>query len=198
MPEFNPYESPLAVAETAVQEQDRTIRGKRPVGVSILAVLHLLLGLLLVLVLVLLGIVAVQFGLPPTQTTEIVVGLAFIGLAMIVFTGSAVGLWLGTPWGWWLASFTHAWSIVASISTIFLAFALQPARGEFGLPAIFMHAFYAVLSGLALGYLFRTNVRRYCAADSRSTSGVLATLFGAAIVLVGVTTLGTWLAINRA
>lgn len=193
MNDQNPYEAPLIVAELADDENERAERSKRPPGVAILAVLHLLLGLLLVLVFGLLVYASAQFGTPQSRYTELAIALVIVGLSTIVFVGSAVGLWLGTPWGWWLASFTHAWSIVASISTVILAI-LQVEPGDFGLPTMLMHAFYAVLSGLAINYLFRPNVRRYCASDSRSAAWSMATLFGIAIILVAAATFGAKLA----
>jgi hypothetical protein len=190
MTDPNPYEAPLIVAEPANGEHERATRGKRPLGLAILSILHVLFGMLLALCFVLYVVFPAEFVLP-NQITAIVV-LGVIGTTTIVFIVSAVGLWQGTPWGWWLGSFTYAWSIVASISTIVLALTLRSGRGDFGTPAI-----YTLLSGLVINYLFRSNVRRYCAADSRSAAWALAAIFGIAIVMVAVVRLGTWLTLHR-
>ncbi len=191
MTDPNPYEAPLIVAELADDEREQFERGKRPLGLAILSVLHILLGMLLALGIVLLVVRPGQSGLPPITITEMVV-LGIVGIVTVIFIGSAVGLWLGTAWGWWLASFTYAWSIVANILTIVLAITLHGGRGDVSAPAI-----YALLSGLAFNYLFRSNVRRYCAADSRGAAWALAALFGIAIVLVAVHRLGIALALTR-
>ncbi len=114
----NPYDSPLSNAsEPIAAPYDPTI--PRPVGVSILAVLHFIGGILLfgVQFLMFANLNAMEeslrtIGIPPALLIVAVMFLAALAIA------SGVGMWIGTKWGWWLAAFYYVYSIFRNASAL--------------------------------------------------------------------------------
>ncbi len=147
----------------------RQSMSKRPVGVTIFAVLHLVGGVLLVGVL-LFGLpmlfanldrvtqVLDKIGVPPILLVASLLFLTGISLA------SGIGLWLGTRWGWWCTTFFYVYSITrnanALLTVSFFADALEGgSRGP--------EYYYAKFGGrviihfLFFLYFFKANVLEY-------------------------------------
>lgn len=127
-------------------------RVARPFGVTLLAVLHVLQGVLLFLA----GIALVAlgellrlglFGLPHFLRGL----LAFVGVAIIVvallYLGLAYGLWFGKGWAWTLSLILAGLGIIGSL--------LSLVRGGFGSFVIL------ILDALIIYYLMRPNVKNY-------------------------------------
>ncbi len=141
----------------------------RPVGVSILAVLHLVGGVLLLGAQVLLlqnldhvsqGINVV--GIPPILLVVGVMLLAGIALA------SGIGMWLGTRWGWWCATFYYVHSIARNANALLMLsnFADELAGGSRG-PGYYYAKFggRVIMHFLLLMYFFKSNVLQYFGMD---------------------------------
>jgi len=89
---------------------------KRPLGVSILAILSLLGAILFGLIAVVIGIIGVVAG-------NAILGI-FAGIGVVIFFLFAVfnlvkfiGLWTMKPWGWWLIIILSVLSMFSSIGT---------------------------------------------------------------------------------
>lgn len=101
---------------------------KRPVGISILALLYFVGGI---------GILGLQIvfhrqladGLGSIGASVVV---AYVGIFFLAAIGIAagIGMWLGKTWGWWLGAFYLTYSVARSISALFSLPGLIEAVGE--------------------------------------------------------------------
>ena len=105
--EDNPYDSSAPVAEQQVPATEREKRS-RPVGIVLLAVLHLFGGAAL---LAILGYLLADYEttIDGLGTDGIPMALFFgagIAFAVLVFA-SGVGMWVGAKWAWWCGAFYY-------------------------------------------------------------------------------------------
>lgn len=115
----NPYSSPSNVVYEATRE-DVHHAGKqsshRPLGISILAVLHMVIGGLAVFGQVYF-VVAVNAS--PQASNAITIGPALLFASQMVMSvimlASAIGMWTGAKWGWWLGAFNYVHSVFQGI-----------------------------------------------------------------------------------
>ncbi|EMI47185.1 putative membrane protein [Rhodopirellula sp. SWK7] len=162
----NPYDSPLfASVSTSGASENAPRPTERPVGVSVLAVLHILGGL------VLFGVQFLMFarldsmeeslramGIPPVL---VIVGVMFLSVLTIA---SGIGMWMGTRWGWWLAAFYYVYGVLRNASALYTVVSMADqlegtARG----PEFYMikHSVRIVIQSLLLMYFFKGNVLDY-------------------------------------
>lgn len=137
----------------------------RPVGVSILAVLHLIGGVLLLGTQVFLlanldrvseGMNAV--GIPPILLIVGVMLLAGISLA------SGIGMWLGTRWGWWCATFYYVYSIAINANALLMLSGFADALEDRSRGPGYYYAKFGgrvIIHFLVLLYCFKSNVVEY-------------------------------------
>lgn len=149
------------------------LRPPRPVGISILSVLHFLGGAALA---VLAGVLPMMAARKP----EIAETLATIGMPLplliagILFLaslaiGSAVGMWIGAKWGWYLGSFYYVYSVIrnllAIVSVYLLVGQLKPeelADAHRGPEYHYLKfSIRAVIHTLIYVYFFKRNVLEY-------------------------------------
>lgn len=100
------------------------VGGSRPIGVTILAVLTILIGILIVLagiVLVAAPLLLTGFGLPLAFGLAASVLGGIVLLVGILWVGTGVGLLRLRGWAWWLAVIVMVISIVGSIGTLVAA-----------------------------------------------------------------------------
>ena len=105
---INPYESNSTSYETDRLRQAPPIdfeslaSGRRPTGVTVLAILHFMHGLMIV------GLVgfALAFASPASRAS-LVQGLGFTAFIVGLTVAIGVGLWKGENWGWRCASFYY-------------------------------------------------------------------------------------------
>jgi hypothetical protein len=156
----NPYEAPLVLHEPNDTGRDR--RASRPMGVSILAVLHLIGGVILfgVQFLLFANLDAMQeplrtIGVPPALLIAAVMFLAVLTIA------SGVGMWKGARWGWWLAAFYYMYSIFRNASALLTLYALSDQL-EAGTRSpdyyLLKHSVRIVIHFLLFLYFFKANV----------------------------------------
>ena len=115
----------------------------RPIGVTILAVLSILAGILFLIVGPLALLASAVAGLTPEEAQLLLAIGAFTAVLGVVYLVSAIGLLRLTVWGWWLAIVVNFISIISNIVQVVID------------PAAFLGlAIGLVLSLIILGYLF--------------------------------------------
>jgi predicted small integral membrane protein len=156
----------MSVPDYMVQRKDR------PVGISILSVLHFIggIGAIAMAAFFLVMLQKPQFaekfsaiGIPVPLLVAAIVFLGVLGLA------SSVGMWRGARWGWYLGSFYYAYSILLnvnallSIGNLFRSFPPDEHANMTHSPS-FQYTKFAVrllISTLIYLYFFKDNVREY-------------------------------------
>jgi len=124
----------------------------RPIGVTLLAALHVLQAIVLILgglALMVLGAFMRRgiFGVPRFVHGFVsVIGVALVVIALL-YLGLAWGLWTGKGWAWIISLILAALGVIVSV--------LSLVTGGFG-PIVVL-----VLDALILYYLFRPNVRAF-------------------------------------
>lgn len=185
----NPYHSPTTIQPKAALESRE--KPDRPVGVSILAVLHIIGGGLLLIAqfVMIANLNAMQeplesIGIPPAL---LIVGVMFL---CVVTLASGVGMWLGTRWGWWLMAFYYVYGILRNAMAIvtvgMLADQLEgAARG----PEYYVvkHGMRVVIQAMILCYCFKANVVEYFDLRDVSKLKALAILSGICIAIAVLT-----------
>lgn len=183
MPE-NPYVSPSSKIELSEFESQHETT-TRPVGVSILAVLHLLGGVVLF---------GMQFwlyaklgdlegALRSIGITPIMVILGVMFLSVITI-GSGVGIWIGAKWGWWLASFYYIYSVFRNASTILAVLAMSDQlQGEDRGVAYYIikHGGRIVVHSLLFMYFFKSNVLAFFGLENLSKAKAVGILISICI-----------------
>ena len=160
----NPYDSPIPGATDPIAAP-HVPAVPRPVGVSILAVLHFVGGILLfgVQFLMFANLNAMEeslrtIGIPPALLIVAVMFLAVLAVA------SGVGMWIGSKWGWWLAAFYYVYSIFRNASALLtiVAMADELGGGTRG-PEYYMikHGGRIVVHFLLFLYFFKGNVLQF-------------------------------------
>jgi hypothetical protein len=139
-------------------------RLSRPVGVSILAVLHLIFGALQLLILALLfpklgdrefSSAISEIGITPALLTVTLALVAILSLA------AAWGLWAGNSWGWWMAGALYIYGVARLIHAAVLS-QLSSHLGVSPAPQYVRGQLGALLSLFLLLYLMSGSVREYC------------------------------------
>ncbi len=115
----------------------------RPIGVTILAILSILAGILFLIVGPLALLASAVVGLTPEELQMLQAIGAFTLVLGVIYLVSAVGLLRLTVWGWWLAIVVNFISIISSI-----------VQGVIDPAAFLGLAIGLVLSLIILGYLF--------------------------------------------
>jgi len=124
----------------------------RPLGITLLAVLHILQAVLLLLggiALMALGAFVARgvFGMPRFMHGVVsVIGVVLLILALL-YLGLAWGLWTGKGWAWTLSLILAVLGIIISL--------LGLLRGRLGILIVL------ILDAVIVYYLFRPNVRTF-------------------------------------
>lgn len=141
------------------------LRPNRPLGVSILSILHFIGGVGLLL---LIPLMLSQFdGLKQEgQGAGISAFANLLGTAFIAVLSLAtgVGLWKGTRWGWWVGAFYYAYAIARNLSALIMTsdMADEFADERRGIAYYLVkHSVRIAIHFLILLYFFKGNVREY-------------------------------------
>jgi hypothetical protein len=188
------YERHEAAGSAAHGDANR----QRPLGISILAILHFGGGILL-------G--ALQFPLlanfdelqGPLRTVGLapvllVIGVGFLALLAIA---AGVGMWLGRKWGWWLGTFYYVYAIARNAAALVTVanMADELAAGPHGPGYYYVkHAGRIVVHLLILLYFFKGNVLHYFGLEKLSKWKSISALVGVCLAIVGVFTVVAWFA----
>ena len=120
--DVNPYQPPTDAGLMRAHEFSPAERpAPRPLGISILAGVHLLVALLLVVATIILiwaaDSVVITVGNSPMW---FVYGL--FALITVVALSTSIGMWLGVRWGWWLAAFYYVWGVLGVVAQFLVLF----------------------------------------------------------------------------
>lgn len=183
--DINPYQPP-ADFSASLADEPATSSGPRtrPIGVWILSGLHLLAGLLFVF--------AVVMFLQQREMIDqrLMTGLfgylvVIAGVMAVVALSSGVGLWLGTRWGWWIASFYYVWAVLGFVAEFMvMAFRFNLMDAETLVVAVLSKVIQLVIHALLLAYLLKPNVRAFCRLQSLRVDRALIPLVIIAVVLL--------------
>jgi hypothetical protein len=170
----------------------------RPLGISILAVLHIVGGIILgVMQLVLLGKLNEieaplrSIGIPPVL---LVIGVGFLAL---LGTAAGVGMWTGKKWGWWLGAFYYVYSITRNATALVTVAELANEIASDGRgPGYYYvkHTGRIAVSLLILLYFFKENVLHFFGLEDISKSKAISLMIGICVAISGLATAYAWLA----
>lgn len=161
---------------------------KRPWGVSLLVGLLVLTAIFCFGAAVLVFVAVVQgealpsvFGIP-----TIVVSFGILVVGVLVMT-SAVGMWIGKAWGWWLGTFGYVTSMLSNgislLTIVTMSAEIEANGGELG--RLFVkHGTRALIAGLLVLYLFNDNTLAYFSLPRESKWKMFAIVGGIALVFV--------------
>lgn len=138
----------------------------RPLGISILAVLHAIGGVgILAVLLFLVGqqdVLAKLGELLGFPVFLIILGILIVGGLSLA---SCVGMWKGTRWGWWVTSFYYMYSVVRYANALlFVSFFAQEDLGATDQQVLYHSVKFGgriIVHLLIYLYLFKTNVLEY-------------------------------------
>lgn len=169
----NPYAAPESSADPEPPPLSPlpALPGRRPIGITILSILHLVGGVGLFVVFVFTASVSLltsrfdnlaqpleQMGMP---VPLLVAGMLFL---CVLSVWSAIGMWRGTPWGWWLGSFYYIYAVFRNASALVTVLMMaEELEGSTRGPGyyIFKHTGRIVVHLLLFCYFFRGNVLAY-------------------------------------
>ena len=194
-------------SEQGLQTDEQSIDGEilvtnqsnQPTGVTILAVLHLIGGILLFVMQFALianmadAATALQtIGMSPYL---LIAGVMFLSVITI---GSGAGMIVGAKWGWWLGAFYYVYSIFRNGSAILgvISLADQIEDGTRGVNHyLFKHGARIVVNALLLLYFFKENVLEYFNLSSVSKVKAVCLMVGICVA-IGVVTTAIQMALN--
>ena len=122
-----------------MEAQPPAYRAERPLGVTILAVLAALSGILLLLAALAIASLSILAG--PAAIIPAGLGSGVLLVLSLLYLLVAYGLWNGQTWAWWLAVILAALDLVIALLSLNIASLIIPA--------------------IILWYLTRSHVKEY-------------------------------------
>ncbi|WP_425396633.1 hypothetical protein [Aeoliella sp.] len=182
----NPYQPPASAPSSATDESQRETMA-RPVGVTILAILHFIGGVVLLIAQFLLFTNLETIGgnlrFVGVSPLLLVIGLMFLAILTIA---SGVGMWMGTKWGWWLATFYYVYSIFRNGAALFTIMVMmdQLEGGSRG-PEYYVvkHGVRVIVHFLLFLYFFQGNVLDFFGLRALSKPKAVGILVGVCIAI---------------
>lgn len=164
----------------SVEPERRRTKPDRPLGLSILAALHVIGGILLFGAQFLLWSRYEEMqqpmqaiGIPPILLLVAIMFLSLLGIA------SGVGMWTGARWGWWAAAFYYIYGIFRNASALLaLAEWAEHLEGSARGPGYYLvkHSGRIVVHALILLYLMKGNVLEFFDQESLNKAKALGSL----------------------
>lgn len=166
----------------------------RPVGITILCILHFLGGVgLLVLQLFFSNNLNQLSNNLGYSSVLILISVLFLGLIAIM---SSVGMWLGKPWGWWLGAFYYLYAIARYGNSLIAAFQMSEQLSTSPRGATYFISRdigRIIVHGLIVLYFFKENVIRYFMSTNFSKKKAASILAGSIFGFIIVASLGTFI-----
>lgn len=159
----NPYAS--SVTETVSNDPEIHESTERPLGISILSVLHLLGAMLLTgtTVLLCLSMVSAYTELTPIGE-EFILAVAATATLTVLGFAAAVGMWRGMAWGWRIATFYYVYAIFrngnAIVSTALITDELNVTGTDISMLYV-KHGTRIAVQALLLLYMFKPKVLNF-------------------------------------
>lgn len=134
----------------------------RPIGVTLLALLHIVGGLIGGLM-VLLAFLTRNISDFSASILGIPMWLAVIPLIVAMTLGfiAGFGLWSGRAWGWWMAVIYYTYSIMRNAGTVLLALMLTQGQESATIDVhrfVYKHGGRVLIDTLIMLYLFRRSI----------------------------------------
>jgi hypothetical protein len=162
----------------------------RPLGVSILAVLHILGGL---------GSIVVGLFLL-SRYSQISSNLNSVGISMLAIAfgvvfliglmlASGIGMSLGTRWGWWCTTFAYIYDIASNINVLVTNMVLgdELTRSARGPEFYILRSIVRTALALAiLLYFFKPHIQEYFGVEDIHKGKAIGLLIGATVLVVAV------------
>lgn len=187
----NPYSSPSDAVYEAVGPDDVFVGERprrRPLGISILAVLHILVGagqFGAIASLGALGLHRASLGMPGLFLLMTVVSIVVLGS---VWLGSGVGMWSGAKWGWWTGAFCHASGVLRKGATVVIFLLTSGPQGPMGFLLVGT-AFSLLIQALLMLYFFKANVLEFFGLEGVAKLKAVGFLFGVSLAILAAFTL---------
>ena len=184
----NPYRA--GAADSSVVDAKSLSASDRPIGIVLLALVHLANALSIAgnRVFILVKVYSASQGPITISAFSASYKVMLFGEVLIVVVAitSAVGLFVGAKWGWWLAAFHWTWRIAREVliplSALILTGLSNNAETEVTLD--FAEMFVPViLQSLLLLYLFKENVLEFFRFDSLSKPWAITALFSIGFIV---------------
>jgi hypothetical protein len=179
-------------ARRAMSQYVESRMGKRPVGITLLGTLYVILGFLGAV-----GCIALLVfrNAPPLQIANAIFAqlglsstLLFIwgGVLSLLYLAAGIGLWSGDRWGWWLGGFLQAYGALQSAAALLAVAGVvqQPAGPAPATQYYIQYGGQTVGSALVFLYYFKTNVVEYFRLRRQSKLAALAILVAAAVIVL--------------
>jgi hypothetical protein len=135
---------------------------KRPIGITILALLYLLGGVAILVMQVVLwnkiGEGLESIGMSSTIGTAAII---FLGVLDI---GAAIGMLMGKQWGWWAGAFCLFYSVARNLNTLVSIPSIMEQHGgpDGGMERLYVkYAGRVIIHSLLALYFFKANVVEY-------------------------------------
>jgi len=187
--EDNSYEPDSSItSQPTLAKQVTTV--KRPVWVSVLAVLHFVGGFVYLgtqfIFLANLNVIE-----PTLHTFGMTSGLMIFALMVlaILSIASGIGMWIGVKWGWWLGAFYYIYSIFRNASAVLMVISMTNVL-EVGSrePEYYLikHSGRIVLHFLIFLYFFKGNVLEFFHLEGLSKPKAIGIMVGICIVISAV------------
>ncbi len=173
---LNPYESNPVPEPPRWTPSDFGLQPSygRPIGVTVLSVLHFVHALFIV------GIVGLAMTLADDEDRSMLTrGLGFTFFIAGVSIAIGIGLWQGKNWGWRCASFYYIAQLVEPLINVFAGHQPRP-----------LSLIEAVVGIVCFWYIFRDSVLQYFGMYVTNKIALAARIFGICTVLLLVLSLG--------
>lgn len=191
----NPFESPVVAAVNAEADEAASTVVKRPLGITILAVLHSIGGITYLVS----GVgLLLSKGIHDTTLNGVLPSSALLAawsvFFTLLFTSSGIGLGLGKAWAWWISASYYLFALMVIGVHLGNDLVFSGVGGasfdfylvQYGLPL--------VVGGLICAYFFRTNVLTYFRLDRWLKRKLLGVVVAVAVLLFVVATIATTVA----
>jgi hypothetical protein len=170
-----------------------TDRERRPVGISILSILHILGGVLLAGLMVASPFIFSREPEIAARLSDMGIPLVLLYVGILFLTvltlGSGIGMWIGAKWGWYLGLLYNMYSTIRNLFALLHVYLLvdPTAAEEMGASSrgpeyyYFKFAVRAVIHSLILLYFFKGNVVNYFGIKDRNNWKILLVEFAVCI-----------------
>jgi hypothetical protein len=182
----NPYDSPVLDAFDD-SSPDRNLPPTRPLGVTLLAILHGLAGLAFgALLVVLLANARQNLEWFDEKGFPLAWFAAFFALFVLLALASSIGMWRGARWSWWLATFYYFFMLFSDICQLLLMTPLKVAAEDYqgAMVMVIRQSVGALICFSLLRYLFKANVLRFFGLSSLRKLRALGILFAVTLILL--------------
>lgn len=182
----NPYDSPTSITSQASVEPHRRPT-HRPLGVSILAVLHFFGGIVLFgsQFYLFANLQSMEQSLRSIGVSPVLLVVSATFLAVLAIA-SGVGMWVGAKWGWWCALFYYVYSIIRNSSALLAVVAMaDELEGGTRGPEYYMirHGGRIIVSALLFLYFFKGNVLAFFDLETLSKPKAIGIVVGMGIAI---------------